>query len=341
MARTRQYLSTRIGRGTHVGSEDGVVALIARLWNVHAPLTLTGLLMLTFTAFFTIGVVADERIIAGAPAWLKPAKFGISIAVYTLTLTWLLGFVRTERTWLRRTISAIAWTVIAVFAVEMAVIVTQVVRGTTSHFNFATPFDAVLYSTMGAAITLLWSVNLLLAILLLFVRFDHPAFAWALRLGLAITVLGMALGFLMTMPTAQQMASWEAGAPVTVMGAHGVAVPRDAEAIPVLGWSTQGGDLRVPHFVGMHALQVIPLIGWLVVRRRGWTVRQQTGLVWAASGGYLAWVGLVTWQALRGQSVLAPDTLTLMVGVTIVAGTLLAGTIALRPAKSQRLRTTS
>lgn len=281
-------------------------ALLRRLWTVHAPLTISVLVTAVFTLFFIVGIFADSRVITGAPAWLKPAKFGISITLYTLTITWILGFIQGHR----RIVNSIGWIVIGTFLLEMVIIITQVVRGTTSHFNIATPLDTALWGVMGTTIVVLWLANFVIAGLLLFQHFDNPGFAWALRLGVIITIIGMGLGFLMTNPTAQQMASWQSGAPVTIVGAHSVGVPDGGPGLPVVGWSTQGGDLRVPHFIGMHALQLIPLLGWLITRRRKLTLRQQVALVWTASATYLGLTLLVTWQALRAQPIIAPDLLT-------------------------------
>jgi hypothetical protein len=310
--------------------QTGIVAFFYRLWQVHAPLTLFSLTMALFTLFFVVGIFADGRVITGQPAWLKPAKFGVSITVYTLTLTWLLGFIRTERRWLKRLVNALAWIIITVFVVEMIPITLQVMRGTTSHFNFGTPFDAAMTSIMGVAIVVLWLANFVLAAVLLFQRFENPAFAWALRLGLVIAIVGMGLGFLMTSPTAQQMASWQAGAPVTVIGAHAVGVPDGGPGLPVTGWSTQGGDLRVGHFVGMHALQVLPFLGWFMARRRGLRSGQQVALVWTAAASYLLLTLLLTWQALRAQPLIAPDALTLAAFAAIIAATALAVAIITR-----------
>lgn len=294
---------------------------IRNLWQIHAPLTLSGLLTAAVTLFFIAGIFLDERTITGAPAWLKPTKFGISITLYSLTLTWILGFIRTDRVWRRRLVSTLAWTVIVTFALEWFALITQVVRGTTSHFNVATPFDAVLWGLMGTSIVVLWFANFVIAGLLLFQRFDKPAFAWSLRLGLIITIIGMGLGFLMTNPTAQQMAAWNVGTPVTIVGAHSVGVADGGPGLPITGWSTQGGDLRIGHFIGMHALQVIPFLGWLVTRRRKWSVRQQTALIFTAALGYLGLAALLTWQALRAQPITQPDALTVGVFLAIVAAT--------------------
>jgi multisubunit Na+/H+ antiporter MnhF subunit len=102
-------------------------------------------------------------------------------------------------------------------------------------------------------------------------------------------------------------------------------------------WSMVGGDLRIPHFVGMHALQAIRLVlvalELLAVRvavLRSPEVRR--GLVGVAAAGFAAVLALLTWQALRGQSVVAPDALTVSVFGLIVAGTAAGSVRALRHA---------
>ncbi len=56
-------------------------------------------------------------------------------------------------------------------------------------------------------------------------------------------------------------------------GGHFVGVPgAGAGSVPVLGWSTAVGDLRPAHFLALHAMQAIPLLGWLA-DRRGWSAR--------------------------------------------------------------------
>lgn len=297
--------------------------LYTRLWQTHAPLTLSALLTALLTLFFIIGLFADPRTITGAPAWLKPVKFGVSITLYSLTLIWMLSFIRGRA----RLVAVLGWTVLVTFGLEWVAIVTQVVRGTSSHFNVATPLDASLWGLMAISIAVLWGANFVIAALLLFQRFENPAFAWGLRLGLILTIIGMGLGYLMTSPTAQQLAGWRAGEAVTVVGAHTVGRPDGGPGLPVVGWSTQGGDLRAPHFVGMHALQVVPFLGWLISRRR-WDMKARVALVWVASSFYLGVVGLLTWQALRAQPLIRPDALTLGAFAGLVLLALLAAALS-------------
>lgn len=303
---------------------------LRRLRRIHAPLTLSVLLTALFTLFFAIGIFADSRVIGGEPAWLKPTKFGVSITLYTLTLTWILGFIRAEKAWKKRALGALGWVVVIAFAVEWLAILTQVLRGTRSHFNYVTPFDAAMFSMMGAAIMALWVANFVIAGLLLFQRFESPVLAWSLRLAMIVTVVGMGLGFLMTSPTAQQRAAWAAGEPVTLVGAHSVGVADGGAGLPVTGWSTQGGDLRIGHFLGLHALQVLPFLGWVIARRRRLSLQRQMVLVWTAATSYLALVGLLTWQALRAQPLTQPDSVTLGAWGTLALVTVLVVLLTLR-----------
>lgn len=278
------------------------VRQLRALWATHPPLLLSAIMTAGMGAFFLSGIFLDSRYVTGSPVWLKPLKFAVSVSMYSLTLLWMLGFVR-GRT---RLVSGLAWTVLVTFALEWLVIITQAARGMTSHFNVGTPLDGALWGLMGVSIVVLWLAHLWTAILVLRQPFASPVLAWSLRLGLFLTLLGMAEGFLMTAPSAQQLANFQG-----IAGAHSVGVGDGGAGLPVLGWSTAGGDLRVGHFVGLHALQVLPLLGALLLRLPGLTDGQRLRLLWTGAGLYLGLMGLVTWQALRAQPLLAPDTLTL------------------------------
>ncbi|HEX5504758.1 MAG TPA: hypothetical protein VFW96_19225 [Thermomicrobiales bacterium] len=265
---------------------------LRRLLGVNIALTVVGVgLVLTFGGTL-LGLLVDPRVITGAPAWLKPAKFAMSFALYSFTLIWLLGFVRGHP----RLVRLVAGLTALGVAIEMACIATQAARGTTSHYNVATPFDEALWDLMGRMILVIWAMNLLAAILLLRQRLPDPAWAWSLRLGLLLTLVGTAVAFTMT-----------------GQGGHSVGVPDGGPGLPLLHWSTVGGDLRAAHFVGIHALQVLPLVGWYLTRRApDWLGRRhRLLLVCTAALAYLGIVLLLLWQALRGQSVVAPDATTL------------------------------
>ncbi|HLU60407.1 MAG TPA: hypothetical protein VKZ81_33530 [Pseudonocardia sp.] len=258
--------------------------------------------------------VVDQRELLGAPLWFKPLKFAIAIALYGATLAWILSRLPARAMW------RAGWVITAGTVLEMVIIVGQAARGVRSHFNTDTPFDVALYSIMGAVIVVVWLATVSIALRYLREPVDDPVTASAVRLGLAIGLAGMAVGFLMS-----------AG------DAHAVGVPDGGPGMVFTGWSTTGGDLRIGHFVGMHALQVLPLLAAGLAALSG-RLDEATRLrvVRIAAAGYAGLVALVTWQALRGQPLIAPDAVTLAAFAALVLGTggALAAVLARTPRRS-------
>jgi hypothetical protein len=295
-----------------------VFAWLGQAWQFNRTITLATLFSVVLLPFVLLAMWLDPVTITGVNGWIKPFKFLLSSAIYTATLTWLLTYVKG---W-QRFVQFVAWFVGVALIVENTLIIMQVLRGTTSHFNATTPFNAAVYSTMGLLIFMVAFLNLVVALRLVTQKMADPVFAWSLRLGLLLTVAGMLVAILMTTrPSPSQAATMASGHAPSAFGAHSVGVEDGGPGLPLVGWSTVGGDLRIPHFVGLHALQVLPLIGWWLSRqssRRRWLQGQRLALVWLAGVGYSGLLGLLTWQALRGQSIIAPDGLTLSVGAGLV-----------------------
>ena len=289
------------------------------VWKTHAPMATLAAFCTLLTVFFAAGVFLDPRYITGAPAWLKPLKFAISTLVYSLSMIWLLSHLPKSRL---RTIAGN--TAIVMLTLELIAIGIQAARGVQSHFNVSTLLDGAIFSGMGLMISLLWGANLLLAIALLQQKIANAPMGLALKAGLVIALIGMAQAFLMTSPTAQQMASWGAGAAVTLAGAHTVGAADGGAGIPVTGWSTQHGDLRVGHFVGLHALQILPLLAWLLSSLTSLSPARRSRLIAIAGAYYLAITLLLTWQALRAESIVAPSGLTITVFSVLTALALVA-----------------
>jgi len=300
---------------------ENIAIELRRAWRDSAALTATSVLMLAALVASCAGIFLDPRVITGVLAWLKPAKFAISTAIFSGTIAWLYRYITIWPGFMR----AVGWVLAAVLVLEVAIIDVQAARGTTSHFNAATPLDGALFAVMGAAIGFLWLGSVAVLIALFRQKFENPAWGWLLRLGMLTTVLGSAGGGLMLRMTPEQSAEMHATHTVHAVGGHTVGAPDGGPGIPGVGWSTQHGDLRVPHFFGLHGLQIIPLLGWLALRRRrDQAVGKQIGVAFAIAGSYLVLVAILTVQALRGQSVIEPDGTTLAVlalwlGATAVA----------------------
>ena len=277
---------------------------LRQAWRDSAPLTATSILMTAALMASCVGIFLDPRIITGAPAWLKPAKFAISTAIFSGTIAWLFRYITIWPRFMR----VIGWVLSIVLVFEVAIIDLQAARGTTSHFNAATPRDTALFAIMGAAIVFLWLASVAVLIALFRQKFRNPAWGWLLRLGMLTTVLGSAGGGLMLRITPEQTANIRATHHVRAVGGHTVGAPDGGPGLPGLGWSTQHGDLRAPHFFGLHGIQIIAFVGWFAIsRRRIQDSRRQTRFAFALAASYLSWIGILTWPALRGQSIIDPD----------------------------------
>lgn len=305
-----------------------------RSW--HRPLVVFSAAMAVMALVSAVGLVVDDRVLVGAPIWAKPFKFAVSFVAYCTTLAWML----TRLTRGQRTGRWAGHVVVLTGCTEMVLITVQVVRGRRSHFNTATPFDAALWNAMGQTVAVLWAATLVIAVLLLRSRIADRATALAVRGGLLVSLAGAALGFLMTGPSKGQRAAGNLDTADTI-GAHSVDVPDGGPSMPLTGWSTTGGDLRAPHFVGMHALQLLPLllIALLFLAPRFAPLRDagvRLRLVRVAVGGYAAIVALITWQALRGQPLIHPDGATLAAAGAVLAAVACGTWSALRTAAPLR-----
>jgi hypothetical protein len=306
-------------------------------WSVNRPMTVLFWAMVVTSVLGILGLLLDPRTVLGQPTWAKTTKFSLSLVLYSSTMLWIFGYDTLRPRLSRFILSASAY----ILGFEMILMIFQGARAVPMHFNNTTPFDATLFSIMGATITLLWFVNALGVAVLLVQQIPSRAFAWSLRLGLIIALVGMMEGFMMTSPTSAQMALLQAGQHSAMIGAHTVGAPDGGPGLPLLGWSTTHGDLRVGHFVGLHGLQIIPLLGlFLMLRRERWlTERHKVLLVIIGAASYLGLTVLVTWQALRGQPLMAPDLLTITVFAALVTATLTAASVVLLQARTQAMST--
>ena len=303
-----------------------MTSVLLRLWKIDRPLMATAAIMTAALVWAAAGLLLDPRTIAGAPAWLKPAKFAISIAIYTFTLTWIFGYL-SDRPTLQRLVS---WSTSSILIMEVAIINLQAWRGTTSHFNVGTVLDTTLFSLMGIGILLQTLIAAALCIALWNHRFADPALGWAIRLGLTISLIGASTGGLMVRPTAEQLATAHETGRLVVSGAHTVGAPDGGPGLPGTKWSLEHGDLRVAHFLGLHALQALPAVA-LVLFSLGWTEERRTRMVLAAAASYGALFVIILWQALRGQSVVRPDiTTTATLATWLSASLLLMGAASLK-----------
>lgn len=202
--------------------------------------------------YFAGGIISlvmtqtDAPIVLGINAWIKPMKFFFSIWIFCWTMGWLMHHLRGQRA-----VRIYTWVVVIVMIIEQFIITWQAANGRLSHFNISSPLYQSLFIIMGTAITVLTAWTAVIGYY--FFRQKHfeipMSYVWGIRLGIVLFVIF----------------SFEGGIMASQLS-HTVGAPDGGPGLPIVNWSTQYGDLRVAHFVGIHSLQVVPLFGYYIAR---------------------------------------------------------------------------
>lgn len=190
--------------------------------------------------------MADTQVL-GVNAWFKPLKFFLSSTIFVWTIGWLLFYLQEPRK-----VSLYNIAVVTILGFENIYILIRAARGELSHFNTTDSFSTFMFTVMGIGLTVIavWTGYFAH----LFFKRDFPLlrrhYLWGIRFGILFFVVFALAGNVMA----------------AFMG-HTVGAPDGSEGIPFVNWSKEHGDLRVAHFLGMHSLQLLPLMGFYVSRR--------------------------------------------------------------------------
>jgi hypothetical protein len=233
--------------------------------------------LLLFFLFLGLSL-ADQRTVSGINTWIKPMKFAISIWIYLWTLGWYLYYLPDSKRWIRIISTGIT---VAMF-IEIVCITVQAARGVRSHFNVDTPFDGALFSIMGLMILFNTILIIITTILFIVKKPSLPdTYLLGIRLGLILFLFASIVGGMM----ARQLS-------------HSVGIADGGPGLPFVNWSTQGGDLRIAHFIGLHALQLIPFFAFFMEKKH-----VKTNKTWTIAFALL-YIGLTLflfWQAMTGK----------------------------------------
>jgi hypothetical protein len=204
-----------------------------------------GLANLLLAFIFLILSQTTSTQVLGINAWIKPFKFAFSTMLYTFAMAWYCFYLKDFN------VKIFSWTLILVFVFENGYVFFQAAKGELSHFNISTPVYGALYSGMAIAITILTLYTAYIGVL--FFKNNFPElpiyYVWSIRLGILIFVIFAFEGFVMGSKLTH-----------TIGGAIG------GQGLPLVNWSTKFGDPRIAHFIGMHALQVLPLLAFYVLK---------------------------------------------------------------------------
>jgi hypothetical protein len=213
-------------------------------------------------------------------AWYKPFKFAFSTFLFAWAMAWYCYYLPNFN------IKLFNWSVIILLGFEIFYIAFQANKGQLSHYNLSTPVYAALYSMMALAAS---AVTIYTAYVgLLFFTNSFPElpnyYLWAIRFGIILFVIFSFEGFTM-------------GSRLN----HSVGALNDNSSWFIIGWSKTVGDLRVAHFIGMHALQVLPVLSFYVFKNTKLT------LALSLLYGLLALLTLI--QALQGKPLVKGSTI--------------------------------
>ena len=268
------------------------------------------------SAIFAVALVPlwliDPRTVGGVSTWEKPLKFFISSAIFAFTYSWLSSFVTRSQ----RMVKIAGWLIFVAFMVELLLITAVAAFAETSHFNVSSPLAITIWSLMAVFISTVLVATVILSLLVIRDKDQNNLVRLGLGIGSLNTSIGMALAFLMTSPTANQLANFQG-----IAGAHSVGAEDGGPGLPFLGWSTVAGDLRVGHFFGLHSIQVaIVLVSISLLL----PVATRTPLVMIGNLTYLGFVILTTIQALRAEPFSEPSGVTIagfasLIGIATVA----------------------
>ncbi len=275
-------MSISLAASGPVPASEGRLSAFVRREPAFAATTVFLIAMMLPTG---LALVLDARLLNGVNVWIKPLKFEISLAVYLGTLAWFANFLP-QRLLQSVRYRLLSWAVVIAVAAEMLWIGGAAHLGIASHFNVATPAMQALYPLMGLLAIIITMPSLVYGLALL--RHRDSGLAPAFRLSL---VIGLVLTFVLTVLVAGFMASGTG---------HGVGGSgSDAGGVPFLGWSRDGGDLRVAHFFASHGMHFIPAIGYAAARSLRPRVAQTAVIL--ASALFVGFVAYAFVEALQGK----------------------------------------
>jgi hypothetical protein len=236
------------------------------------------ILFITARFLFATGMIMallsllDQRMVLGVNTWHKPIKFAFSISIFFISIPYYVGKIRIGIIYKEWIIRVLLYLLMA----EFILILFQAARAVQSHYNFSSVLNLWIFNMMGICIAGATLVMLLLFVLYLLPASQPNTTKTTLlihQIALFLFLFGCAIG----------------GRMIGYMD-HAVGISTSSIAIPIIGWKLTQGDLRISHFFGLHALQVLPLSFYIIPRKYAvyfsiaWSVLTLALFIWAMLG---------------------------------------------------------
>ncbi len=190
---------------------------------------------------FCIGLsLFDDTQVLGKNAWLSPIKYYFSVGVFIWSMGWYLYYLNNV---IQRNV--LIWGFLLTTFIQTSIVLLQTVRGVSSFYNLNTPFDKLVFGFQ--------TVSHIFFILLMFVttylfyfqkkNSNSQHFTWGIRMGMVIFLIGLLIGAYMMMVNGNSYFNIESNFGKNV-------------------FSRKHSNLKIPFFLGIHGIQIIPLLSY-------------------------------------------------------------------------------
>jgi hypothetical protein len=199
--------------------------------------------------FLCLGLlIFNHDIIAGENAWAKPTRYYLSSGTSLWTFGWFLHFINSKSQ-----IKIFSSLIAATMFFETTIIFVQSISGIHSHFNTSDPFNAMM-NLLLLLLMLIFLITVTYITILFFKQKKMPIsqhYTWGLRMGLLNFVVFTAAGLIMFAKLSNSIGG----------------IGNDSGKI-LFNWSSKHVDLRIVHFMGVHSLQIIPLLSYYLFTKK-------------------------------------------------------------------------
>ena len=269
-------------------SPSAVREFFRELDSQDALLSRLGWVLIGVVPIFAALAFLVPATLHGINPWIKPIKFSLSFSTFASTISLFLLALRVPEWQLRLARRVIAVSV----AFEIFSLAAQAGRSIYAAGSH-TLLDSFLAQMTNGMVMINTAIVTAMFGLLCAKRVhsrlvDRPMLA-ALRYSIAIFLAGNAVGGYML-----------------ARGSHTVGAADGGRGLPFLNWSTLGGDLRIAHFIAIHAIQIVPLFAYVLSQMAPIpTVKQRRLAVAALAIAVALAVGATFVQAAMGRPLLA------------------------------------